>query len=575
MKKTMLAAALAALAVGSASAETIYITGSTAFRGAANSQIDYTITNAGGTQIARDNATLASAGNIVWTTKDGDKVVACWNGSEAGIQTVAGPQSVTLKSPYIGSIITNAAVTNTMGYAQNGNSTNYPDIWTNPATVGTLSRTGSGTATVLKQVIASYKTTNMISDAIAGTPNLISFWDPSQSFTLSNGVATGTISKTNAVGTIAFSDTYQVSSAFGGGKTVAVFATNNLDPAQTNASYLGIKGTTNRSVLVASNTYTTITNDIPVGIVGFAFVSSANGAIQNGTNFAGTNGAIANITKAQAAALYKLGKVNAAQFTGSLDDTNRFVYAVGRSIDSGTRLVTFSLLGLGSTVTNNSVASGVNTGINQYLILGTNSGLNAANSASSASVFVKADGSSITNTNALSIIPFPADVTLGKLCATGHNGYASGGNLCASIASVNSANSPGNAIVIGYAGLADAAGKNANILSYEGVYPSLGAIKSGSYPFWSVEHILVNNAASATAHAFASTVATSIQVKTTAQLQSLGKGTVLLSDVTNNVTRTVDGGTLVKTWTNSVTLTNLPSYSTTAKQSSGGTGAGF
>ena len=570
MKKTMLSAALAALAIGSASAETIYITGSTAFRGAANSQIDYTITNAGGTQIARDNATLASAGNVVWTTKDGDKVVACWNGSEAGIQTVAGPQSVTLKSPYIGSIITNAAVTNTLTYASNGNSTNYPYSWTNPTTVGTLSRTGSGTATVLKQVIASYKTTNMISDAIAGTPNLISFWDPSQSFTLSNGVATGTISKTNVVGTIAFSDTYQASSAFGGGKTVAVFATNNLDPAQTNAAYLGIKGTTNRSVLVASNIYTTITNDIPVGIVGFAFVSSANAALTQGANFAGTNGAIANITKAQAAALYKLGKVNAAQFTGSLDDTNRFVYAVGRSIDSGTRLVTFSLLGLGSTVTNNSVASGVNTGINQYLIVGTNG-------ANKYSTYTKSDGTlyASNSTSTLVITNWPAEVTLGKLCATGHNGYGSGGDLCNSVASVTSASSPSNAIVIGYAGIADAVGKSANMLAYEGVYPSTGAIKSGSYPFWSVEHILVNNAASATAQAFASTVATSIQVKTTAQLQSLGKGTVLLSDVTNNVTRTVDGGTLVKTWTNSVTLTNLPSYSTTAKQTTAGVGEGF
>jgi hypothetical protein len=561
MKKTMLAAALAALAVGSASAETIYITGSTAFRGAANSQIDYTITNAGGTQNARDNATLASAGNVVWTTVGGDKVVACWNGSEAGIQSVAGPQSVTLKSPYIGSIITNAAVTNTFTGSTN------PVDWTN----GIITHTGTGANTLWKQVIASYKTTNMISDTVAATPNLISFWNPSQSFTLSNGVATGTISKTKAVGTIAFSDTYQASSAFGGGETVAYFATNNLDSSVTSpVTMAGIKVPTNRTVLVASNQYTTITNDIPVGIVGFGFVSSANAAIQNGTSFAGTNSAIANITKAQAAALFKLGKVNAAQFTGSLDDTNRFVYAVGRSIDSGTRLVTFSLLGLGSTVTNNSVASGVNSGINQYLILGTNG-------ANKYSTYTESDGTLYASNSGstLVITNWPAEVTVGKLCATGHNGYSSGGDLCNSVASVTSASSPGNAIVIGYAALADAAGKNANILSYEGVYPSTGAIKSGSYPFWSVEHILVNNAASATALAFASTVATSIQVKTTAQLQSLGKGTLLLSDVTNNVTRTVDGGTIVKLWTNSVTLTNLPSYSTTAKQANAGAGAGF
>jgi len=550
MKKNILAAALAALAIGSASAETIYITGSTAFRSAANSQIDSTITNAGGTQNARDNATLGSAGNVVWTTVDGDKVVACWNGSEAGIQSVAGPQSVSYKAAYNTFQTNYTTYTNTVkptNLVVGGTWTGVAGNWTNKAII-----------------------TNSITNTVSATPNLISFWDPSQNFTLSNGVASGTISKVNAVGTIAFSDTYQVSSAFGSGKTVAVFATNNLDDATTNATYVGIKAPTNRSVLVASNVYSAITNDIPVGIVGFGFVSSANSALTQGANFAGTNGAIANITKAQAAALFKLGKVNAAQFTGSLDDTNRFVYAVGRSIDSGTRLVTFSLLGLGSTVTSTSVANGVNTGINQYLILGTN-GVNKY------STYTKSDGTlyASNSQSTLVITNWPAEVTVGKLCAKGHNGYGSGGDLCNSVASVTSASSPGNAIVIGYAGLADATGKSANILSYEGVYPSTGAIKSGAYPFWSVEHILVNNNASATAQSLASQIATSIQSLSTPALQAKAKGTLLLSDVTNNVTRAVDGGSITKNWTNSVTLTNLPSYSTTAKQATAGAGAGF
>jgi len=550
MKKNILAAALAALAIGSASAETIYITGSTAFRSAANSQIDSTITTAGGTQNARDNATLGSAGNVVWTTVDGDKVVACWNGSEAGIQSVAGPQSVSYKAAYNTFQTNYTTYTNTVkptNLVVGGTWTGVAGNWTNKAII-----------------------TNIITDTVSATPNLISFWDPSQNFTLSNGVASGTISKVNAVGTIAFSDTYQVSSAFGSGKTVAVFATNNLDDATTNATYVGIKAPTNRSVLVASNLYSAITNDIPVGIVGFGFVSSANSALTQGANFAGTNGAIANITKAQAAALFKLGKVNAAQFTGSLDDTNRFVYAVGRSIDSGTRLVTFSLLGLGSTVTNTSVANGVNTGINQYLILGTNG-------ANKYSTYTKSDGTlyASNSQSTLVITNWPAEVTVGKLCAKGHNGYGSGGDLCSSVASVTSASSPGNAIVIGYAGLADATGKSANILSYEGVYPSTGAIKSGAYPFWSVEHILVNNNASATAQSLASQIATSIQSLSTPALQAKAKGTLLLSDVTNNVTRAVDGGSITKNWTNSVTLTNLPSYSTTAKQATAGAGAGF
>jgi hypothetical protein len=554
MKKTMLAAALAALAIGSASADTIYITGSTAFRKAANDAIQYYVTNTKSGSLVASDSGDNGAGNAVWNYDTTNYIVAYWSGSEAGIQSVAGPAAIGYKTAY------NTFTTNISTFTNTVKPTNLVvgGAWTGVA--------GNWTNKVI--------VTNSITNTIASQPNLLSFWDPTQSF-LVNGTkkaTNSTFSYVSAVANIAFSDTLQASSAFGGGKTVAYFATNNLDDTQTtNAAYYGIKTPTNRSVVCASNSYVTITNDIPVGVVGFGFIVSGNAAPSQS---AFSNSVIANITKAQAADLYKKGKVNLAEYTGALSDTNRFVYAMGRRIDSGTRLVTFSMLGLGSTVTNNSLDNGVNTGINQYLILGTNSGLNAANSASSASVFVKADGTSITNTNSMIITNFPADVTVGKLCATGHNGYASGGNLCKSIGAITAANSPGNAVAIGYAGIPDASGY-ATVIAYEGVYPSTESIKSGSYPFWSVEHILVHNDAPQSIQDAASGIADQIKKYSTSDLQSRAKCTVALADVTNNVTRTVDGGTITKSWTNGVTLTNLPSYYTTSKQSSAGAGIGF
>ena len=90
--KSILMGALAALSIASASAETVYITGSTAFRSAANSAL-YSLY--GANLMATDQATTnsTSAGNLIFTncTVNGSTVdiVAAWSGSEAGIQTVA------------------------------------------------------------------------------------------------------------------------------------------------------------------------------------------------------------------------------------------------------------------------------------------------------------------------------------------------------------------------------------------------------------------------------------------------------------------------------------------------------
>jgi hypothetical protein len=92
MKKNMLAAAFAALAIASASADTIYVTGSTAFRSAANTAL----AGIANMQIlAQDNATLTSAGNLVLTNTTGGYCVNVhWSGSEAGIQSILNTNAV-------------------------------------------------------------------------------------------------------------------------------------------------------------------------------------------------------------------------------------------------------------------------------------------------------------------------------------------------------------------------------------------------------------------------------------------------------------------------------------------------
>ena len=120
--KSILMAALAALSIGSASAaETIYITGSTAFRSAANAAIVNYATTSGGAILAVDNSTLSKAGNLLVSYVSGGStnlIDVHWSGSEAGVQSIAGPSTGT-NAAKIGFFATNATGTNSSG----GNST--------------------------------------------------------------------------------------------------------------------------------------------------------------------------------------------------------------------------------------------------------------------------------------------------------------------------------------------------------------------------------------------------------------------------------------------------------------------
>jgi hypothetical protein len=97
-----LAAGLLAVsfAASANAATTIYITGSTAFRGATVNAISALLAGTGTIVTASDNASLTSANAVTWT---GGKVggvdviiKASWSGSAAGIQTVAGNTTAAL-----------------------------------------------------------------------------------------------------------------------------------------------------------------------------------------------------------------------------------------------------------------------------------------------------------------------------------------------------------------------------------------------------------------------------------------------------------------------------------------------
>jgi len=91
-----LLAITAVASMGSASAETIYMSGATAFRSVANTAIRSYCNANGGSIIASNNATWSKADRFVGSFTNGGStnfITVAWSGSEGGIQSAAGPRS--------------------------------------------------------------------------------------------------------------------------------------------------------------------------------------------------------------------------------------------------------------------------------------------------------------------------------------------------------------------------------------------------------------------------------------------------------------------------------------------------
>ena len=96
MNKNILLGAIAALTIASASAEDIYISGATAYRGTANNAIKAFVEARSGSISSSNNATLTSATLLkasFTTNSVVHNIYVRWTGSEGGIQSCAGPRS--------------------------------------------------------------------------------------------------------------------------------------------------------------------------------------------------------------------------------------------------------------------------------------------------------------------------------------------------------------------------------------------------------------------------------------------------------------------------------------------------
>jgi hypothetical protein len=97
--KTIIKSLLAITAVasiGSASAETIYMSGATAFRSVANTAIRNYCTANGGSITASNNTSFGSATRLVGTFSNSGSIhyiSVAWSGSEGGIQSAASPRT--------------------------------------------------------------------------------------------------------------------------------------------------------------------------------------------------------------------------------------------------------------------------------------------------------------------------------------------------------------------------------------------------------------------------------------------------------------------------------------------------
>lgn len=523
MKTTsqLLAVALAALTIGSAKAETIYITGATAFRYVANNIIDqYAISSQGGNtnaaRVAFDTNNITKAINAVWKLGNGDYISAYWAGSQAGIQSVTGPSSVvtTNKVTLSTNLVTNATLP-----------------------VGTPAYTrvsGSGASTVWKQVIS---TTNVVT---VQTPNTLPFWDPAVISAPSASVPVATNASAATVyvpAVIGFVDTYQKSSPFASGNKVSYYSTNNYYDTNTGLAL------TNLTAL-ATNSYSDAASITPVAAISYAWFTTPNSPLFN-------------LTAATAKKLLTNGVINAYELTQQLSDTNAGVYTVGRNLDSGARANILINAGLGSVLT----ATGVTKGINQYLVLKPG----ATQKYSDGRLYA-----SNSSSNSLLVTNWPAEVIDGKVTEKGAGGYSSGSAVAAAVTAPTNTvlpngintNLPGASYLVGYSGAAEGKSGNAQLLQWNGVPLTIQTVKSGAYTLWSYVQVLVGPAASSNAQTLAATLVTNIKQQPTSQLNTWNYGTIALSDLTNNVSRQdgIDGGTVSKVWTNSTPTNSLFGY---------------
>jgi len=248
----------------------------------------------------------------------------------------------------------------------------------------------------------------------------------------------------------------------------------------------------------------------------------SNVAVQGFAYFGSTGFPATNISAENIRSLYSSGAIPLSLITGTPSDSNNAVFAIGRNIDSGTRVVTQGVSGVGFTGTSY-----------QYQIITTDSPVDAQ-------LYPVEAIDGYTNTY------------------VGQSGYGSTGSLLGVLAATYQTGSSfdvngdyavsytGSNYLVGYAAATKIPTAGTVALNYNGVAPTSANIINGSYPLWAFERVVLSpyytNSDSSTVF---SSLVTYIRGLTTTQLNNgAANGNASLSDVNANLSRTTDAGVI-------------------------------
>jgi len=280
-----------------------------------------------------------------------------------------------------------------------------------------------------------------------------------------------------------------------------------------------------KSAIVSGTTYTALTESTygSLAVVPFVYVASINARALITGSATGTP----NVTTAQLRTLYANGVLGVASWTGNSADETKYIFALGRNPDSGTRLTCFAEAGLGAIAT-----------VYQYAPVTTNTtGTNGLITGA-------------TNT-VLRLNGWPIETINGVSTKTlGNSGYNSGPDLGYALGSndtsvkLNSGTAKAVYGMIGYVSTGDAgnASPNGTNCTYNGVAYSTGTVFEGSYPLWTYEHMYYRSTAdsdNAGTTVLASSLAYYVQNTSTQNK---------LKIASMRVSRTVEGGALTTSY---------------------------
>ncbi len=499
MKSVLAVASLIALGAGSlAQAQTvIHVTGSTAFRGAANNAFGNVLQS--GWKAGFVGSSLSGANQAVYV----------------GTTTAAfGSLPVVIETDFTGS---------STGVIQTSNQTTLTGVWLSPTGNGTLAAGVNATAPATVS-----GGTSLSSPVFVSAPPDATFADVYQASTPVGNTLTALTDAGNSitgVGGVAFIWAAGVGSPAPVTTSVSTTTTAGSSTA-TVTSALGLAVGDHLSDGKNVQVGTTVT-----AISGTTLTLSKPALVSTSATGVYTYKGLSNVSNQLAEAIFKNGSLPLSQFSGSTNDTDTNVFLVGRSPDSGTRAAAIqeAYEGYDLDTASGDLALSTNLGAIQQNFPIDSNGL-IVGTASTAPI------ASFELTPAVLVDPVFTSIPLGG------NGYASGGNVASALINANGTSD----FFVAYVGESDAQtalNGNAVELTYNGFAFSHEAIDLGQYTFWSYEHLYKAAGLSTNQVALAGDIAS--QIEASDALVSGVRPTDLTVGRNNVVTSKIADGTVV------------------------------